>query len=310
MKKLIITAASLLIGGFVLALAGFALCGFDFAKLGNTTKTNTYTVSEDFDSIAIHMDTADVRFVKSSDDTCTVVCVEREDSQHVISVQNGTLTITQKELPWYAHVGINTQQESVTLYLPKTEFHSLVIEMDTGNVDMPSTFLYQNAVVETDTGDIRWKATVIDALSLSVDTGDVEVNGAGATTLNVESDTGDVELAGLLCQNISVETDSGDVDVSSVQCANISLKTDTGDVDCQGMIALAKIRIETDTGDVELEACDASSLWIKTDTGDVEGSLLTDKHYITSRTTGKVEVPDTTGGKCEIITNTGDIYFR
>lgn len=309
-KKILITSVSLLIGGFLCAVVGLAIAGFDFTKLGNPLETNTHTITEDFNNIAIDVDTANVRFAKSSDDSCTVVCAERVNAKHSVSVQDGTLRITVPEMKWYGYIGLNSGKESVTLYLPQTTFNSLVVETDTSDVDMPTGFLYQRAVVETDTGDIRWKATVTDSLSLTVDTGDVEVKGAGITTLRVESDTGDVELAGLLCQNVFVETESGDVEVSSVQCANVSLKTDTGEVDCQGLIALAKISVETDTGDVELDGCDADSLKIITDTGDVRGRLLTDKHYIARSDTGDIQVPDTVGGKCEIITDTGDIYFR
>ena len=54
--------------------------------------------------------------------------------------------------------------------------------------------------------------------------------------------------------------------------------------------------------------CDAAELFVESDTGDVKGSLLTDKVFITESDTGRVNVPKTvTGGKCEIITNTGDI---
>ena len=310
-KKLLITAVSLLLGGILLTVVGLAIAGFDFKKLGNPTETTTYEITDTFENISIEVDTADVRFVKSTDGTCKIVCQEKRKAKHVVSVNNGRLTIENSpNLKWYDHINIGPNNESVILYLTERAYNSLNIITDTGDVDMPTSFLYQNAVIETETGDITWKATVAESLSLSVDTGDVQVKGAGATSLKVESDTGDVELSSLLCQNIFVETETGDVDISGVQCANISLKTDSGDVDCQGLIALAKIAVETDSGDIELDGCDASALSLKTDSGDIEGRLLTAKHYITSRTTGKVRVPDTTGGKCEIITSTGDIYFQ
>ena len=53
---------------------------------------------------------------------------------------------------------------------------------------------------------------------------------------------------------------------------------------------------------------DAGELTVLTGTGDVTGSLLSAKVFITHSDTGMVDVPETTtGGKCKITTDTGDI---
>ena len=63
-------------------------------------------------------------------------------------------------------------------------------------------------------------------------------------------------------------------------------------------------------GDVMLEKCDAAVLEIETDTGDVKGSLLSDKVFLVETDTGRVSVPhSTSGGRCEVSTDTGDIQL-
>ena len=53
---------------------------------------------------------------------------------------------------------------------------------------------------------------------------------------------------------------------------------------------------------------DAKDVSVTTDTGDVRGNLLSDKIFFTRTDTGEISVPQTTtGGKCEIMTSTGDI---
>ena len=85
----------------------------------------------------------------------------------------------------------------------------------------------------------------------------------------------------------------------------------TGDITLKNVIATEKFSIETDTGDVRFESSDAAEIFIETDTGDIIGSLLTDKIFITHTDTGRVDVPKTvTGGRCEIITDTGDIVLK
>ena len=331
-KKILITAVSLLLGGILLTVVGLAIAGFDFKKLGSAgMETNTYEITDSFENISIDVDTADVRFVKSTDGKCKLVCQEKSKSKHVATVNNGTLTIKNSEdLKWYDYISIGADNEYVTLYLPEAIYNSLTVITDTGDVDIPTTFTYQTALVETDTGDITWKATVLGALSLTADTGDIDVIGMGATSLLVETNTGDIELSSLQCQTASITadtgsveldkltviggltlvTDTGDIELSTVLCNNVSITTDTGEVECEGLLAGEKISVKTDTGDVSLRACDAESLWIQTDTGDIRGNLLTDKHYIAKSSTGDIEVPETVGGRCEITTNTGYIYFR
>ena len=58
----------------------------------------------------------------------------------------------------------------------------------------------------------------------------------------------------------------------------------------------------------KFELCDAGELFIETDTGNVKGSLLSEKIFIVSSDTGRIDVPkSTSGGRCEIETDTGDI---
>ena len=64
------------------------------------------------------------------------------------------------------------------------------------------------------------------------------------------------------------------------------------------------------TGDVTFERCGAKKIRVKTDTGRVQGTLLGEMVFYAKTDTGKVRVPkSTTGGLCEITTDTGDIIF-
>ena len=79
----------------------------------------------------------------------------------------------------------------------------------------------------------------------------------------------------------------------------------------KNVIATEKFSIKRSTGDVKFDSCDAAEIFVETDTGDVNGSLLTNKVFITKTDTGRINVPNSiTGGKCEIITNTGDIKIQ
>ena len=77
------------------------------------------------------------------------------------------------------------------------------------------------------------------------------------------------------------------------------------------MIAAETFSIERNTGDVSFDGSDATEIFVKTTTGQVKGSLLTDKVFVAQTDTGHVDVPKTTtGGRCEITTDTGNVEIE
>jgi DUF4097 and DUF4098 domain-containing protein YvlB len=93
-----------------------------------------------------------------------------------------------------------------------------------------------------------------------------------------------------------------------VECRNLKSDGATGDLSLDNVIAAEVFRIERSTGDVDFEGCDAAEITVTTDTGHIRGSLLSDKVFIAETDTGRVDVPHTTtGGKCQLTTDTGNI---
>ena len=101
---------------------------------------------------------------------------------------------------------------------------------------------------------------------------------------------------------------TGDVKLAAVTGKTVGSSGGTGDVFFVGVVAEELLYIKRSTGDVKLSGCDAEEVVISTDTGDVYGSLLSDKLFIVESDMGDVDVPKTSsGGTCNITTNTGDI---
>ena len=124
----------------------------------------------------------------------------------------------------------------------------------------------------------------------------------------IKTRTSDIEIKDISLGGLDIYVTTGDVFLTNINCENVVLKGNTGDATLRDVIAKEKFSIERSTGDVEIENSDANEIFIKTSTGDVEGSLLSEKVFIAKSNTGDVEVPKTTkGGKCEVVTNTGDI---
>lgn len=339
MKKAIIisliVAGALVLVGAGLFAGAMSAASWDFGAL-QTTKYEpvTYEVAEDFTNISIQTIESSIEFRTALDGKCKVECMESEHLTYSVSVQEGTLKITTKDTrQWYHNIGIfNTQRQNMTVYLPMEVYESLQIESNTGTVQAPSELLFGDVRVKLNTGMMKWESGVAHSMSVKTDTGFVQIKNVNMDgALSVETDTGRADVNGAKAQSIQVETKTGkaivtdaiakstlhvttttgNAELNGCRAVDVFVETTTGKAKLADVVASGKMDIDTDTGDVVLDGCDAAEIEIETDTGDVNGTLLTPKIINTQTDTGRVDVPrGTSGGICEITTDTGDISIQ
>lgn len=311
-KIAVITAAALIVLGIIIAGIGFRGVGFDFEAL-NTEDivSNTFEISEEFRKISVETDTAELYFAVSEGDVCRVECVDFANERYTVTVENGVLTVALDDhRAWHENIGIFTVGEnSVTVYLPQREYDSLQICENTGDIEMPAELSFEQAVISTSTGDVYWAARVAEELSVTTDTGEVEACGISPRSLALKTNTGDISVSEVRdAQQICIETDTGRIAMTNADCTELSADSNTGDIALKNLIAEESIRIKSDTGGLVFDRCDAAEIFVQTGTGDVTGTLTSDKVFLIETDTGDVDVPKSvTGGRCEIITDTGDI---
>ena len=268
-------AASLVLLGIIIFTAIMTVNHWDFIKLSTEEfETRTYEFNEDFNSILISTDTAEIVFLPSENDKCRVVCYEPDSGIHDVTVKDGKLSINwMVHKKWYEHIGITVGSPKITVYLPHNEYVSLSIKESTGDVSILNNFKF-------------------DSIDITVSTGDINIENVTAGSIGIKVSTGDTFL-------------------TNVTCESLASTGSTGDITMSGVIASGKFSIERSTGDVKFDKCDAAEIFVLTDTGDVTGTLLSEKIFFPDSDTGKIDVPKTTsGGKCEITTDTGDIKIR
>ena len=84
-------------GGIIFTVTGCAI-DWDFKKFSTVDlETNTYTLGDDFNSISLDVDTADVSFLLSENGECKVVCYEDVKQKHSVHVENSILTIQESD---------------------------------------------------------------------------------------------------------------------------------------------------------------------------------------------------------------------
>ncbi len=294
-KIWLIAASVLVLCGVILFLGVMAYLEWDFEKLSTVEyETNEHEIGEGFEDILVITDTADIVFVKSENEKTTVVCREEKNGKHLVAVKDGVLTIKLEDTKsWYDHIGINFETSKITVYLPEGEYGGLSVKLSTGDVDMSGGFGFERVKVSSSTGEIN-------------------VGGISAGELVLSVSTGRVKVLDVACEgDITLEVTTGVALLEDVTCKDFTTKGNTGDVSLKNVVAAGTFSIKRSTGDVNFDACDASRISVKTSTGDVEGSFISEKTIFAQTDTGRVNVPDSvSGGRCDIITDTGDIKIH
>ena len=311
MKIWIIIAVCLVVTGLVVFAAVMTSYGWDFSKL-NTAKyeTNTYDISDEFQSISIQSNTADVIFEVTDKSECRIVCYEAEKAKHSVSVKNGVLMINiTDERKWYDFINISFDSPQITVYIPADKYGELSVRTSTGDVRLPNELTFSSIDIFGRTGTVTNHASASEAIRIRTNTGSIHMENISAGMMDLSVTTGSVTLSDILCyEDIRINVSTGKATLSDTTCKNLMSEGDTGNMVLRNVIAEKKFIIERDTGDVFFDRCDAAELFIETDTGDVEGSLLSDKIFIVDTDTGNIDVPKTVvGGRCEIDTDTGDV---
>lgn len=313
-KTVLIHAAILVVVGVSIFLIAMAVNHWDFSKISTIQYvTNTHTVKDDFTGICVETNTADVLFAISDDETCKVVCREQDKMQHSVEVQNGILQIhmvnTRK---WYEYIGISFGQPQITLYLPQSAYDSVTVDASTSDVALPRELTFENMQITVKTGDVSNFASVTQTGKIQTKTGKIWVEDIHAGALDLSVTTGHVTVRNVRCrEDVTVGVSTGDTRLTDLTCKNLSSTGSTGDLSLTNVVANGKFSLERSTGDIHFTKCDAAEISVETSTGDVTGSLLSDKVYMTQTSTGRIDVPKTTtGGKCEISTDTGNIKIQ
>ncbi|MBR7132516.1 MAG: DUF4097 family beta strand repeat protein [Clostridia bacterium] len=314
-KAWLIIGASLILVGCIIFGGVMSVLKWDFKKLSTVKlETNNYEEAQEFNSILIETNTADITFKRSDDGVCRVTCYEETKLKHSVSVTDGSLEIKLEDTrKWYDHIGFFAfSSPKITVSLPKTEYADLVIRASTGKVEIPKDFKFENVETTVSTGDVNFLASASEGVKIKTSTGDINIGDMSAESLELSVSTGKITANGIACNGeFKVGVSTGRARLTDITCKSITSSGNTGDIFLENVLVTEKLSIRRSTGDVSLVKCDAAELWIKTDTGDVKGSLLSEKVFITQSDTGSIKVPKTTnGGKCEITTDTGDIKIE
>ncbi len=314
MKIWLITAASLVLVGCVIFGGVMTVLKWDFKKLSTVRyETNNYDIGEKYKNISIVTNTAGIKIMPSEKGETAVVCYEQATLKHSVAVKDDALVIEINDTrKWYDYIEIGFATPKITIYIPKGEYGNLSVKVSTGDVEISQDFKFDSIDISGSTGDVTNRASALEKIKIKTTTGGITAENISAGSLDLSVSTGKVTVSSIVCEgDISVTVSTGKAKLTDISCKNFVTDGNTGDITLKKVIASEKFSIERGTGDVVFEDSDAAQIKVKTDTGSVTGSLLSDKIFMPQTDTGSISVPKTTsGGRCEITTDTGNIKIE
>ena len=179
----------------------------------------------------IEADTSDVIF--DGDTTLTRLSVETDTGD--INTKKSALTVLDT---------VNLEVDTGDIKLSKLEALTLIIETNTGDVELGESVIASYTEISTDTGDVDFNGSfVCELLKLETDTGDIGGEDAtvDANVISIETDTGDIELR--------MAGNRGDYETFvNSHTGKSNIASHPG--------GPKKLTVETDTGDIEIDFAD------------------------------------------------------
>ena len=308
-KSLCITALSLCAAGILLVTVALFAINFDFSRLDTNEYTSkTYTIEEGFFSISANMDTTDIQFLPSDDGTCRVVCEQMNLAAPITAeVLDNQLYITQENFQnWYDNIGFSFKSAKVTVYLPYSSC-KLSLKGSTCDVIINEALTFSKVDVEISTGDIECYAQVSSTLSLKASTGSIRCLNAHCTEITLKTSTGSIQAIDLDGLIVDVRATTGNIQITHCDATSMTVHTTTGNVQFKYTFH-GNLNTNTNNGDVSFMNCNGDHLYITTRTGDVTGTFSRRMVFFYETNTGNVDVEKyDVGGKCEVVTDTGNI---
>lgn len=326
MKPLLIIAViALILGGVFFGFAFYQNGSFDF----HSYVTKTEVIEDDFSSIVADLDEAKLSLLPATDGKCTLVITERAKLPHTFTAESGTLKLQAPKKHWYDHITIFSKVQPITLYLPASEYDTLTLKTDTGDITVDNAFTFESISLTASTGDIALYASAKDTCRIKTSTGAITAKDMKAASFIAERSTGDLHIENLAVSGtVKIKGSTGKATLKNI-CAGgaLDIITSTGNIHADTVsadslsidgstskIALSKIDIKTftdlkaSTGDISIQEMQGDSLKIRTSTADARlTSCILHSSIDASASTGDVIFDGCDAPRIQADVGTGDV---
>lgn len=254
--KVLLSIATFFVGaGLIVFIVMMTANGWDFSKLSTVKHLeDTYTITEDFQTVSLDTESADVRILPSEDGSCKVVCKYPEKSSHSVAVEDGVLKIHfEDNSSWTDNIGFSIKSPEISVYLSEKMFKLLLADVSSGDINIMRNVSFIDIDITTKSGDVTCYTIVDQALRIKTSSGDVTLDDVFTGDIDVETGSGDVDL--VKCQawnSIKINTSSGDVEGDLRGSYTYLVESSSGDIRFPKDEEGVKCNINTSSGDINI----------------------------------------------------------
>ncbi|MFW7419161.1 DUF4097 family beta strand repeat-containing protein [Vagococcus fluvialis] len=199
-------------------------------KTNEVEMINTERVdSKNIEQINLSYKSEDLRFFIGSEDEIVIEeYLGSEKDKATVRTQNGRLSIESgKNDKWRI---LPTLTNHVDIYLPKEYQKDLIIETNSGFVELADSFELNKVSIEQNSGDLKIKEIKADEMSFRTSSGSLKGDLLDSDNIKVASNSGSVKF-GKILGNADLETKSGSIKTSFVSVSkNVQAVSKSGNV--------------------------------------------------------------------------------
>lgn len=157
-----------------------------------------------------------------------------------VKVQNGTLQIKQQMPNGYGNI---TDDQTITIVIPKEKLASLSIDSESGDVDLDDLNVH-TLKVDTESGDFDAGKLVTNWGKVDTESGDVDIDALKSKTgFGIDSESGDVTIKNVNASGYDLDAESGDLTVNGKDHDDdYTRHTHTSNV----------LKVDSESGDIEI----------------------------------------------------------
>ncbi|MBP3950717.1 DUF4097 family beta strand repeat-containing protein [Bacillus suaedae] len=225
---ILILASLLVIIGIVGSAATYK------SSMALTTTEETIIENEEYSSIKIDSDNAEVELLPTND--VTKVEFTGNPSDYLISseVKEGSLIVTVENInKKLFNFNFFTMNQALKIHVPEKEYQLIEINNNNGRISV---------------NDFK----AID-FSTKTNNGEIELTNINSSVLNVEADNGSIELDNISAsESVSTSTKNGEINLSDIE-GEIFGRTNNGSVSLFTTDLDRSIEFETNNGEIVIE---------------------------------------------------------
>lgn len=270
--------------GLIIALIGFAMVGFNFAKLDldeDYTEKIFTVVDSEISSIKVYTNLMKVKVCYRQDDKNEIRITYYENNKHKPTINNedGKIILNDKtdflnNLFSSGMVGIKRSKLETVIEIPKNN-KILKINVETSNAKITANNITTDSIyLKTSNASIDISGEFTD--EVYCETSNASINGENikAHTISFDTSNASCNAKDIISKNLDVNTSNASINISNINSNDVRLETSNSSVNLDDAIAKDSFYAQTSNGNINTKGVDSDEIKLYTSNGSIIATVV------------------------------------